>query len=180
MADPTDCPALHERGDSYPFGDKVPRTVRMRKTVVAYQLPVPAPGELPSLALIGQLLPAWTSSDGTVAVDLPDGNRLGIKPHEFEVAEWHSAGLPGEKLPPIDMCGLIVEIDTARRKFLACHPADPRVVVFPESRRGQPVTWDAVFPKRERRTDALGPGLTILGMAVRFSADAHEVACQGS
>ncbi len=30
-----DCPALHHRAQGYPFGDRVPRTVRMVKTVTA-------------------------------------------------------------------------------------------------------------------------------------------------
>ena len=30
-----DCPALHKRSSSYPFGDRVPRTVRILKTVTA-------------------------------------------------------------------------------------------------------------------------------------------------
>jgi len=34
-----DCPALHQRSDSYPFGDRVPRTVRMLKTVTADPMP---------------------------------------------------------------------------------------------------------------------------------------------
>ena len=34
-----DCPALHKRSNSCPFGERVPRTVRMLKTVAANPMP---------------------------------------------------------------------------------------------------------------------------------------------
>lgn len=89
-----DCPALHKRSNEYPFGEKVPLTVRMLKTVTAD--PMPALGFAmckngnPPVAIIGQVLPAWTNSYGAVCVVFPDGQKLGVKPREFEVADWHA------------------------------------------------------------------------------------------
>lgn len=87
-----DCPALHERSSSYPFGDRVPRTVRMLKTVT----PDPMPGiglsyikgEAP-VAQVGQTYHVWTNSHGAVSAVMDDGTRLGLRPAEFEVDSWH-------------------------------------------------------------------------------------------
>lgn len=90
-----DCPALHKRSETYPFGEKVPLFVLMLKTVTADPMPVlgfsTCPNGVPPIALIGQRLPAWTNSHGAVAVVLQDGELLGVKPDEFEVVEWCTA-----------------------------------------------------------------------------------------
>lgn len=90
-----DCPALHKRSAGYPFGDRVPAQVRLRQTVTADPMPVIGfayrNGKPPQVAIIGQVLPCWTNSLGAVAVVFPDGEKLGVKPDEFEVAEWHAA-----------------------------------------------------------------------------------------
>ncbi|MFL8988633.1 hypothetical protein Q8X48_12920 [Pseudomonas sp. QLc11A] len=87
-----DCPALHKRSNSYPFGDRVPRTVRMLKTVttdpmlgigLAY-----IKGKAP-IANAGQSYQVWTNSHGAVAAVMSDGERLGLRPAEFEVDSWH-------------------------------------------------------------------------------------------
>ena len=87
-----DCPALHKRSKSYPFGDRVPRTVRMFTTVVADPIPGTAwslvKGDAP-ICPEGQIFPAWTNSHGAVAAVLPDGKHLGLRPAEFEVDTWH-------------------------------------------------------------------------------------------
>jgi len=88
-----DCPALHQQSANYPFGRRVPKTVRMLRHVT----PDPMPGI--GLAYLDQgkpipeataeaLIPVWTNSYGAVAAVLPDGQRLGLKPDEFEVVEW--------------------------------------------------------------------------------------------
>lgn len=87
-----DCPALHSRSNGYPFGDRVPRTVRMLKTVTADPMPVLGytyiKGAVPT-AVISQTFPAWTNKHGAVSALMPDGKSLGLKPGEFEVASWH-------------------------------------------------------------------------------------------
>jgi hypothetical protein len=176
-----DCPALHERRTDYPFGDRVPHTVRMRKTVAA-DVPMfgyPAGGDgAPRLALISQLLPAWTNSHGAVSVVLRDGKRLGVKPDEFEVAEWHLPSTGGDSPAPIDIFDLMKAVAAARRRFLNNNPAAPAMIVFPEIQREQPVVWYSMFPKQERRTDPLGACAMLYGMTVRFSGDVLEAVCR--
>lgn len=62
-----DCPALHKRSNSYPFGHRVPRSVRMLKTVTADPMPVIGfayiKGDVP-VATVGQSYLVWTNSHG--------------------------------------------------------------------------------------------------------------------
>ncbi|WP_405129344.1 hypothetical protein [Pseudomonas urmiensis] len=85
-----DCPALDKRSTSYPFGDRVPRTVRMLKTVTADPMPgiglAYIKGNAP-VAKAGQTYPVWTNSHGAVTAVMEDGTRLGLRP--FEVDSWH-------------------------------------------------------------------------------------------
>lgn len=87
-----DCPALHQRSDSYPYGDQAPRTVRMLKTVTADPMPgiglTYIKGNAP-VAKAGQTYPVWTNSHGAVTALMEDGTRLGLRPAEFEVDSWH-------------------------------------------------------------------------------------------
>ncbi|MCV9917760.1 hypothetical protein OIU19_03060 [Pseudomonas sp. BT-42-2] len=87
-----DCPALHKRSGSYPFGDRVPRTVRMLKTVTADPMPgiglAYIKGDAP-VAKAGQTYPVWTNSHGAVTAIMEDGTRLGLRPAEFKVDTWH-------------------------------------------------------------------------------------------
>jgi hypothetical protein len=87
-----DCPALHKRSNSYPFGDRVPRTVRMLKTVTADPMSCIGhayiKGDVP-LATAGQSYLVWTNSHGAVAAVMPNGKHLGLRPAEFEVDCWH-------------------------------------------------------------------------------------------
>lgn len=86
-----DCPALHQRREGYPFGHRVPRTVRMLRTTTADPMPIIGfgyiKGEVPR-APQGQEFPAWTNSLGAVSAVMPDGSKLGLRPNEFEVATW--------------------------------------------------------------------------------------------
>ncbi|WP_457253081.1 hypothetical protein [Pseudomonas juntendi] len=86
------CPALHQRSDSYPYGDRVPRTVKMLKTVTADPMPgiglAYIKGDAP-VAKEGQTYPVWTNSHGAVTAVMGDGMRLGLRPAEFEVESWH-------------------------------------------------------------------------------------------
>lgn len=89
-----DCPALHQRSPGYPFGDRVPKKVRMLKTVTADPMPVIgfafSAGGAPPIALIGMELDVWTNSHGGVCAVFRDGGKLGLKPDEFEVIAWHT------------------------------------------------------------------------------------------
>ncbi|MGC3891247.1 hypothetical protein [Pseudomonas urmiensis] len=97
-----DCPALHKRSSSYPFGDRVPRTVRMLKTVTADPMPgigfAYIKGKAP-VAMAGQTYPVWTNSHGAVTAIVEDGIRLGLRPAEFEVETWHDLAAEPAPLP---------------------------------------------------------------------------------
>ncbi|MGP5284137.1 DUF4406 domain-containing protein [Pseudomonas helleri] len=99
-----DCPALHNRAKGYPFGDRVPCTVRMVRTVTADPMPVIGygyiKGDVPT-AVISQTFRVWTNSNGAVSAVMADGQRLGLKPGEFEVASWHDA----TPQKPLDLSG---------------------------------------------------------------------------
>ncbi|KPA96003.1 DUF4406 domain-containing protein [Pseudomonas asplenii] len=92
-----DCPALHKRFAGYPYGDRVPRTVRMLKNVTADPMPgigfAYIDGPVP-FAKQQDILPVWTNSLGAVVAVFPDGRRLGLKPGEFEVDSWHDLSPP--------------------------------------------------------------------------------------
>lgn len=85
-----DCPALHRRNAAhYPFGNRVPKTVRLKTTVKSdWQVVLVEGREL--RAPQGACYPAWTNSYGAVSAVLPDGSKLGLYPREFEIVEWHS------------------------------------------------------------------------------------------
>ena len=93
MSDIIDCPALHARHlhKGYPFGDKVPKTVRLKQMVTTDIIPGTAMfiSPKPLVAHDGRTYPAWTNSYGAVCAVFPDGDKLGLKPDEFEVIEWH-------------------------------------------------------------------------------------------
>jgi hypothetical protein len=87
-----ECPALHARSSQYPYGDRVPKRIRMIKTVVP-DLVVGAgivlyENDLPQIALTGMTLQAWTHNSGAVAAVFPNGERLSLKKGDFEVIEW--------------------------------------------------------------------------------------------
>lgn len=88
LAGMVDCPALHTRARDYPFGGRVPKTVRL-KTTVSSDWPVALAQGYALRAPQGLCYPAWTNSYGAVSAVLADGSKLGLYPHEFEVVEWH-------------------------------------------------------------------------------------------
>lgn len=111
-----DCPALHKRSNSYPFGDRVPRTVRMLETVTPDPMPgiglAYIKGDVP-VAKIGRTYLVWTNSHGAVAAVMPDGGHLGLRPAEFEVDSWY--GLP----PAPAVSGVTLAATRANRVYLA-------------------------------------------------------------
>ncbi|MEE6442787.1 MULTISPECIES: hypothetical protein [Pseudomonas] len=171
-----DCPALHKRSSCYPFGDRVPRTVRMLKTVTADPMPgiglAYIKGDAP-VAKAGQTYPVWTNSHGAVTAVMEDGTRLGIRPAEFEVDSWHH--LAGEAAPqhpePIAwMVGTALwwNKEEAERDAAATGkaitPFGPMTGTYTpvEQHQGEPVAWMYTRPEVEwpafydKRKDAAG------------------------
>jgi hypothetical protein len=83
-----DCPAFHKRFAGYPYGDRVPCTVRMLVTVTADRIPGVELSHYPEVKE-GHTYPVWTNSLGAVCAVMDDGARLGLRPAEFEVVTWH-------------------------------------------------------------------------------------------
>lgn len=79
----------HEKPDcDYParFNDRVPKTVRTTRYVTAdWPIRLSKPD---CFAPKGDVFPAWTNSHGAVSAILPNGDKLGLYPSEFEVVEW--------------------------------------------------------------------------------------------
>lgn len=108
-------PALHKRSNGYPFGDRVPCTVRMVKTVTADPMPgiglAYIKGTVP-VANQNDIYQAWTNSHGAVAAVMPDGRHLGLRPGEFEVYTWYD-------LKPAAASGVTLAAARANRLYLA-------------------------------------------------------------
>lgn len=87
-----DCPAL-EDASALPerFGGRVPRTVRMLRDVKSdldFFLRTNRI-ERSMVARSGEIYPAWTNRLGAVCVQFANGERLGVKPDEFEVHSYY-------------------------------------------------------------------------------------------
>jgi hypothetical protein len=67
---------------------KVPLKVKMNYTVVP-DLPFLMPTADGTICIGGNEYYVWVNSYGAVSAILPNGERLGLKPDEFEVIEFH-------------------------------------------------------------------------------------------
>jgi hypothetical protein len=76
----------HDKG--YPFGDRYPIAIRMKRSARSDTLCGIEIAQPPLLANAGAVYPAWTNSYGAVCAILADGKKLGLYPDEFDVVEW--------------------------------------------------------------------------------------------
>lgn len=85
-------PALNWRSDDYPnrFNNKVPRKVKATKVVrPAFPCMALVEGSKePVMCFKDHVYYAWVNSYGAVSAILPSGDKLGLRPSEFEVVEW--------------------------------------------------------------------------------------------
>lgn len=92
---PESSPALTERSRHYPasWHQRVPRRVKMAKTVFSDRVVGQPISTDRMAALAGQEYDVWVNSHGAVTAILhDDDNRLlGLNPYEFEVIAWHEA-----------------------------------------------------------------------------------------
>ena len=79
--------ALTFQSKHYPpaWHGKVPKRIRMATTI----RPDFGLGPAGTIAVRGEEYEAWTNSHGAVCAICENGYRLGVKPYEFEVIEWH-------------------------------------------------------------------------------------------
>lgn len=81
-------PALTHRDKSYPanYRGRVPWKVRMACTVRPDMPFLAKPG---AVALVDHVYEVWVNSYGAVSAICANGERLGLKPREFDIVEWH-------------------------------------------------------------------------------------------
>lgn len=87
-------PALKHRDDQYPnrFQDRVPWKIRMLETVkpdVPEQFIGDGLHTTATVAVQGDVVECWVNSYGAVSAICRNGFKLGVKPDEYEVVEWH-------------------------------------------------------------------------------------------
>jgi len=88
---PEDSSALRERGQGYPWGNRVPRRIRLLTGVRPVAL---VAQQSPEIARAGQIYDAYCNRYGAVSAILADGSLLGVKPGEFEIIAWHGDAAP--------------------------------------------------------------------------------------
>ena len=84
-----------DRSFNYPerFSGRVPKTIRTTRRVTPdFPICIVKPD---CIASAETEYPAWTNSHGAVCAILPNGEKLGLYPSEFEVVEW--LNLEGEQ-----------------------------------------------------------------------------------
>ena len=79
-----DSPALYDKSQCYPYGVRVPKTIKMLQLVYSF----PHIFKPARWAGKGRMYDVWVNRNGAVSAILPEG-LLGLKPHEFEVVGWH-------------------------------------------------------------------------------------------
>lgn len=82
--------ALDHQSEHYPasWHGRVPKRIRMANTVTP-DLPMLFPESRGMVAGSGREYEVWVNSHGAVAAILEDGRKLGLRPYEFEIIEWH-------------------------------------------------------------------------------------------
>jgi hypothetical protein len=83
-------PALTTQSKYYPanYRGRVPKKIKMAKTLYP-DLPW-MPGIKPGTMLeLNMVYDCWVNSHGAVAGWCDNGEKLGVKPGEFDVVEWH-------------------------------------------------------------------------------------------
>lgn len=95
-------PALKHRSKHYPerFDDRVPLTIRMRFNVRPDAWCGAIGGKPGTILRGGEIYPAWTNSHGAVCGICANGERLGVKPDEFDVESFYSPNGSHEPCPP--------------------------------------------------------------------------------
>lgn len=86
-------PALKHKDTSYPrsWNGRTPKAIRMLRDITPDAICAIADPMRNTRAEKGLEYQAWTNSYGAVCAVFPDGQKIGVKPHEFEVVEWFEA-----------------------------------------------------------------------------------------
>ncbi|MDN5519163.1 hypothetical protein [Pseudomonas sp.] len=185
-----DCPALHKRSAGYPFGDRVPRTVRMLVTATADKIPGVELAHYPE-AKAGHTYRVWTNSHGAVVAVMDDGNRLGLRPAEFEVDSWHhlvAEPAPQPHAEPIAwMVGTAIWWTKEEAERDAAATGLPMVAIGPvadsgevDRLRAELVDSDRAFVRSRNEAEQLRTQLTNLQSSVREFLRIDGISVDGS
>lgn len=128
---PEDSSALRERGPGYPWGDRVPRRIRL---LTAVRADLPGPRHSPEIARVGQVYDAYCNRHGAVSAILADGSLLGVKPDEFEIVAWH-----GE--PEAPSTERLRMFSSGQRVRVAAGPLVGRIGTVARLRRADLAAW---------------------------------------
>lgn len=90
---PLASPALTQQSDDYPprYRGRVPRKIKMVCTVRPDDLTIVSGfTNRETVAHMGIIYECWVNSHGAVVAICANGDRIGVKPEEFDVVEWHA------------------------------------------------------------------------------------------
>jgi hypothetical protein len=84
-------PALTRQSDSYPanYRGRVPKKIKMAKTLYPDEIAGFKLGKPGTMLELNMVYDCWVNSHGAVAGYCDNGEKLGVKPGEFDVVEWH-------------------------------------------------------------------------------------------
>ena len=84
-------PALTHQSRLYPanYRGRVPRKIKMAKTLYPDEVCGISLGKPGTMLEINMVYDCWVNSNGAVAGYCDNGEKLGVKPGEFDVVEWH-------------------------------------------------------------------------------------------
>lgn len=89
-------PALTHQSKGYPanYRGRVPKKIRMAKTLYPDEVCGISLGKPGTMLELDQVYFCWVNSHGAVAGWCDNGEKLGVKPGEFDVVEWYDAKPP--------------------------------------------------------------------------------------
>lgn len=84
-------PALTHQSKLYPanYRGRVPRKIKMAKTLYPDEIAGFKLGKPGTMLELNMVYDCWVNSHGAVAGYCDNGEKLGVKPGEFDVVEWH-------------------------------------------------------------------------------------------
>lgn len=84
-------PALTHQSKGYPanYRGRVPKKIKMAKTLYPDEIGGISLAKPGTMLELDQVYECWVNSHGAVAGYCDNGQKLGVKPGEFDVVEWH-------------------------------------------------------------------------------------------
>lgn len=92
-------PALTHQSKGYPanYRGRVPRKIKMAKTLYPDEVCGISLGKPGTMLELDQVYDCWVNSHGAVSGYCDNGEKLGVKPGEFDVVEWHETKTQNDK-----------------------------------------------------------------------------------